>query len=243
MTLALAAFILSFSIGLPIWIRAFYAWQVDVLKLTEVKVTVDGVKRLLTREEILTAYNEVLDFCLGKSDSFSAGILNFSEEGASHFADCRGLFLLDIWVCVISAAVLAVGGGLAWREKKMSSSAEAVAQSGKAAAYSEETAPNVGESAPRKTGRHTFLFWGPMLLLIVFTILGVWGALDFDGLFTGFHQVFFPGKTNWLFDPATDPIICLMPQEFFMNCAILIAGAIVALSACCLVADHRARRK
>lgn len=47
-----------------------------------------------------------------------------------------------------------------------------------------------------------------------------------------FHAIFFPGKDNWLFDPATDQIIQVMPEAFFRNCAILIG---LVLLACCAI--------
>ena len=49
------------------------------------------------------------------------------------------------------------------------------------------------------------------------------------------HQIFFPGKSNWLFDWRTDPIILALPQEFFRNCAILIGAGLVIFSLSLLI--------
>ena len=49
-------------------------------------------------------------------------------------------------------------------------------------------------------------------------------AIDFDGAFVLFHTVFFPGATNWIFDAAVDPIITILPAEFFLHCALVIAA-------------------
>ena len=57
------------------------------------------------------------------------------------------------------------------------------------------------------------------------------GATDFDRAFTVFHSIFFPGKTNWLFDPNVDQIIQILPEVYFRNCAILVIGLILIL--CC----------
>ena len=65
-------------------------------------------------------------------------------------------------------------------------------------------------------------------------------ATDFDRAFTVFHGIFFPGKENWLFDPATDPVILLLPEEFFRNCAIAIAASLLLL---CLVLILTGRRQ
>lgn len=45
-------------------------------------------------------------------------------------------------------------------------------------------------------------------------------AMGFNEFFTTFHEVFF-SNDDWLFNPATDPIINVLPEEFFMHCFIL----------------------
>lgn len=40
-------------------------------------------------------------------------------------------------------------------------------------------------------------------------------AVNFDRMFVLFHELFF-NNDDWLFNPATDPIILALPQEFFM---------------------------
>jgi integral membrane protein (TIGR01906 family) len=40
-------------------------------------------------------------------------------------------------------------------------------------------------------------------------------AVSFDRMFVLFHEIFF-NNDDWLFNPATDPIIMALPQEFFM---------------------------
>lgn len=54
-------------------------------------------------------------------------------------------------------------------------------------------------------------------------------ALDFDRAFTVFHSIFFPGKDNWLFDPVTDPVILILPEAFFRNCAIAIVTVLLTV--------------
>lgn len=62
----------------------------------------------------------------------------------------------------------------------------------------------------------------PILLLIPFTI-------NFDKSFTTFHQIFFKND-YWLFDIELDPIITILPQEFFFHCSILILMLIIITS-------------
>ena len=51
-------------------------------------------------------------------------------------------------------------------------------------------------------------------------ILGFFMAVGFDTFFVKFHELFF-ANDDWLFDPATDPIINVLPEGFFMYCFIL----------------------
>lgn len=53
----------------------------------------------------------------------------------------------------------------------------------------------------------------PFILLFVL-------AMDFDWMFVMFHQLLF-NNDAWLFNAATDPIILVLPEEFFMYCFIL----------------------
>lgn len=69
------------------------------------------------------------------------------------------------------------------------------------------------------------LFWKAISLggwisigFIVAVMVGV--ALNFDQLFTFFHEVFFKGDT-WLFY-TSDNLIRLFPMEFWSNCFIII---------------------
>ena len=45
--------------------------------------------------------------------------------------------------------------------------------------------------------------------------------IGFDNFFTLFHEVLFPGDSTWLFNPATDPIIWVLPEEFFLHCFLI----------------------
>lgn len=53
----------------------------------------------------------------------------------------------------------------------------------------------------------------PFVLLLIL-------AIDFDFMFVIFHELLF-NNDAWIFSVATDPIITVLPQEFFMYCFIL----------------------
>ena len=77
-------------------------------------------------------------------------------------------------------------------------------------------------------------------------VLGILAALDFNRAFVVFHSIFFPGKSNWIFDYRTDPIILVLPQNFFMHCAMLIAAGILFFGGVVLAWDrrwHKRRKK
>ena len=96
----IAVVVLSGAIALPVLFRPFFYWHIQPLCLPELVE--------LTVPEIKTAYREVMDYCVGLSDTFSAGSLPFSKSGAAHFADVRKLFLLDLWALAVSAILLVV---------------------------------------------------------------------------------------------------------------------------------------
>ena len=81
---------------------------------------------------------------------------------------------------------------------------------------------------PRLGGR-TPGFWAACGLGGLFLLIALLAALDFDGAFTVFHSIFFPGKDNWLFDPVTDPVILILPEAFFRNCAIAIVTVLLTV--------------
>ena len=188
--------VLSGSIACVLLVRPFYYVQIGPLGLC----AASG----LTEDRIRQVYGEIMDYCLGLRPDFSAGGLPFSAEGASHFADVRVLFILNLAFLALSVAVLSSLQAACLRQKT---------------------------KLPRLAGR-TPGFWAACALGGVILIAAALAATDFDRAFTIFHSVFFPGKENWLFDPATDPVILLLPEEFFRNCAIAIAASLLGL---CLV--------
>ncbi|MFI3116674.1 TIGR01906 family membrane protein [Streptococcus suis] len=62
------------------------------------------------------------------------------------------------------------------------------------------------------------IFW-TMLTPMIIGLIGV--LVGFDQFFVLFHTVLFPGDSTWLFDPAKDPVIYILPQEFFLHCFVL----------------------
>ena len=199
--------ILSFSIGLPIYCRPFYYAHIDALDLPQ--------QSGYTKEQIITAYDEVLDYLTLPNKEFSAGCMKYSQSGADHFADCKALFDLNISCFIVSAAVLIL---LLVLKRKL-------------------------KIDTFRLGRFHALQVSATLTILVPMVVGGLATINFHKAFVLFHSVFFPGKTNWLFDPYTDEIINVMPVEFFMNCAILIGISIFVLSVTLFVVGTIANHK
>ena len=89
---------------------------------------------------------------------------------------------------------------------------------------------------------HTPRYKGAVGLLAGGVLLASACAIDFDKAFVTFHHIFFPGKTNWIFDYRTDEIIMILPEEFFRNCAILIVAVMLVLCAFFIITENRKLR-
>lgn len=74
-----------------------------------------------------------------------------------------------------------------------------------------------------------FFKWSSIGMLAIPLALSVPFAVNFDKSFTAFHKIFF-NNDYWEFDPVKDPIINVLPQNFFMHCAVLILVLIAAFS-------------
>lgn len=65
-------------------------------------------------------------------------------------------------------------------------------------------------------------------------VLGILVALFWDKVFVIFHELFF-NNDYWIFDSSTDPVITILPDEFFMHCALLIFGGVLFGAMLCTV--------
>ena len=97
----------------------------------------------------------------------------------------------------------------------------------------------VNRKEPLQLAGHTPGFWSAVGLGASFLIVGGLVAVDFEKAFTVFHKIFFPGKDNWVFDIHEDPVINMLPAEFFASCAILIFAVILISCIGLLLYDHK----
>ncbi|MFS9314681.1 TIGR01906 family membrane protein [Streptococcus infantis] len=63
---------------------------------------------------------------------------------------------------------------------------------------------------------------GLLIMLSLPLVLGLVGIfIGFEQFFTLFHQILFVGDDTWLFDPAKDPVILILPEDFFLHAFLL----------------------
>ncbi len=151
-------------------------------------------------DTIKAAYDEMLNF-LTLGGEFGTGVFSYTASGKAHFEDCKVLFNINIIVFAISLAVTVTL--LILDRKKVI-------------------------KLYRPFNMHV-AFLSAVAIFAFFTVLIGLVAIDFEKAFVVFHKIFFPGKDNWQFS-YRDEIIFALPEQFFLNCAILIGSAIVVTS-------------
>ncbi len=168
-----------------------------------------------TAQQIRTSYDAVLDYLTLPNKEFSAGDMAYTNAGAQHFADVKALVSLN--TCLLIGSAVCVVALLVFRF--------------------------LGKIDALRLGRHSAAFYSGVAAIILPLGLGLLVAIDFDTAFVIFHKIFFPGKDNWLFDPSTDQIIQVLPESFFMNCALLIASSVVLISLTFIISDFIMQKK
>ena len=158
------------------------------------------------------AYDDVMDY-IWFGGPFRAGRLAFSPEGEAHFADCVPLFHLQPILFFSSLFILFLYLFLRRRDLLRPISP-------------------LGQSP---------LSIGGALTVVSLLSVGIFALVDFDGLFRLFHKIAFPGKDNWMFDPATDEIINILPESFFLACALFIVLGALFLAAAAIFVGYRRR--
>ncbi|MBU3194399.1 TIGR01906 family membrane protein [Clostridium algidicarnis] len=75
----------------------------------------------------------------------------------------------------------------------------------------------------------SFLKYSYFMLILIPLTLTIPFIINFDKSFVTFHEIFF-SNDYWLFDPIKDPIINILPQEFFFHESMLILSLLVVCS-------------
>lgn len=73
----------------------------------------------------------------------------------------------------------------------------------------------------RKQHDYQYLKTAAITSIAIPAIIGLAMSISFNKVFVIFHKLFFRND-DWLFDPTTDPVITILPEGYFMHCAIAI---------------------
>ena len=72
-----------------------------------------------------------------------------------------------------------------------------------------------------RNGSFVYLRTCAICAAVLPVFVSLFSLISFDTLFYLFHKLMF-NNDDWIFDPVTDPIINMLPESFFAQCAILI---------------------
>lgn len=81
----------------------------------------------------------------------------------------------------------------------------------------------------RRHHRLGYLKLAGILTIALPILLGILVAANWDRAFVLFHEIAFDND-YWLFHPDTDPVITILPDDFFLHCAVMIL-VLVAIGA------------
>lgn len=94
-----------------------------------------------------------------------------------------------------------------------------------------------------KVFKHNISFWSSILnIMLFFLLFTIYKIISFSKFFELFHNIFFLGQDNWLLDSNTDEIIKILPNEYFINCAILISLMVTVISITLITRDIRVHK-
>ena len=178
----------------------------------------------MTMNDLLHVTDEMMDYLRGDRDDLHVTTTMggeqrefFNEREIAHMEDVRGLFLKAL---SIRRVCLVLGAGLL--------------------ILMAATKARMGRVLP------PFLCMGTGLFFALITVLGLIISTDFTKYFIMFHHIFFTNDL-WILDPATDMLINIVPEGFFMDTAARIALLFGSLSlilfGVCLFLTIRNRRK
>ena len=178
----------------------------------------------MTMNDLLHVTDEMMDYLRGDRDDLHVTTTMggeqrefFNEREIAHMEDVQVLFLKAL---SIRRICLVLGAGLL--------------------ILMAATKARMGRVLP------PFLCMGTGLFFALITVLGLIISTDFTKYFIMFHHIFFTNDL-WILDPATDMLINIVPEGFFMDTAARIALLFGSLSlilfGVCLFLTIRNRRK
>ena len=154
----------------------------------------------MTMDDLLDVTDEMMAFLRGKRENLHVYTTMggeyrefFNDREIAHMEDVRGLFVGALVLRRICIVTAFVCVALLWLLKA-----------------------DIALVVPRS------VCWGTGLFFAIICVLGLVISTDFTKYFVIFHHIFF-NNDLWLLDPATDLLINIVPEPFFVDTASYIA--------------------
>lgn len=84
-----------------------------------------------------------------------------------------------------------------------------------------------------KKKRYHFFRTSAIAAILAPAFCGIWAALNWEQTFILFHKIMFRNDF-WLFDERLDPVITILPDEFFLHCVAVIIFIVFLEALLCL---------
>lgn len=197
--LAVAMFVITVISSIEIAAYSDYGFYEKEYDKCNVLADVD-----MQMDDLIVVTKEMMSYLRGNRENLVVNTVIsgeekefFNDREKMHMADCRVLFVAAIWIRRLCAIIIILSVAVI------------------CAINHNNMALAVGK------------FFGSLwknLAVIFALVLGLVAviAIDFDKAFITFHHMFFDNDL-WLLDPATDNLICILPQTFFIDICIRIA--------------------
>jgi len=88
----------------------------------------------------------------------------------------------------------------------------------------------------RSKKENSYLLVSSITVLVIPVIAALGSIINFDAIFLLFHKIFFRNDL-WIFDPAKDPVITILPATFFLH-SLLVIVAFVLLGSILLLISY-----
>lgn len=170
----------------------------------------------MTEEAILKQYDALISYnqIWGEKELVFPDLVS-SDNGLTHFKEVKVIFMVFEWMAAASL-IFAAAGIFFFRQKR--------------------------RERDKEGQEKRYLLYAAALSIGLPAVIGVFIAISWERVFVVFHEIMFKND-YWIFSPETDPIINLLPDRYFMHCAILIAALVFAGGIGCLAGWGLTRKK
>ena len=188
---------LVFSIWAAVYGDSHYRFYKKEYQKYEVTKDLD-----MSIDHVMYVTEHMMNYLIGKEEKLSVVTTVegkeqdfFNERDRLHMRDVRNLFLGGIKVGIACLLIAAIILGIFIKKEKN------------------------WKKLFLRTYTMALVVW-----LLIGILLGIAFSVDFTTCFTIFHKIFFTNNL-WIFDPATDYMIRMLPEGFFSDMVIRIAEA------------------